>query len=343
MEFALYTSMEQLPASAGALFSQGARDSMFLSQQWFENLANTAVDSITLACVEQDGGMLAILPLMECASNRCYALRHRYTSLYSLLLADGNRQQMLECLLHGLCKSGYGSLLLEPVAAIDDRLDSLQRCMEASGSNCYRSFRFYNWFHKVAGQSYTDYMRDRPGRLRNTITRKSRKLEREHGYSVRLFIGEEVPQAMPDYYAVYGSSWKANEQYSDLLDGLATVFSKEGWSRLGVLYIKGRPAAAQLWFVLHGKANIFRLAYDETWKRYSPGSLLTSHMMEHAIDVDRVEEIDFLVGNETYKQDWMSERRERWALSCVRSGKPAGKLERFMGSLKHILKRRRTE
>ena len=33
-------------------------------------------------------------------------------------------------------------------------------------------------------------------------------------------------------------------------------------------------------------------------------------MMEHVIDVDQVEEIDFLTGNDAYKQDWMSARGE---------------------------------
>ena len=62
--------------------------------------------------------------------------------------------------------------------------------------------------------------------------------------------------------------------------------------------------------------------------------------MEHVIDTDQVEEIDFLTGNEAYKQDWMSDRRERFALSCVKSGKPAGKYEQFVESLRRIWKRR---
>jgi CelD/BcsL family acetyltransferase involved in cellulose biosynthesis len=80
---------------------------------------------------------------------------------------------------------------------------------------------------------------------------------------------------MSDYYSLYNSSWKANEQYVDFLDGIVEGFSIQGWSRLAVLYVKGQSVAAQLWFVLHGKANIFRLSYDEAWKQYSVGSILT--------------------------------------------------------------------
>ena len=180
-------------------------------------------------------------------------------------------------------------------------------------------------------------MAARPAWLRNTISRKTRKLDREHGFEIRLFTGDEVPRAMSDYYAVYTASWKANEQYVDFLDGVVAGFSRPGWSRLAVLYVKGQPVAAQLWFVLRGKASIFRLAYDKAWKQYSPGSILTSFLMEYVIDTDQVAEIDFLTGNEAYKQDWMSERRERFALSCVKSTEHKDRYGLFAG-LKRLFK-----
>ena len=59
--------------------------------------------------------------------------------------------------------------------------------------------------------------------------------------------------------------------------------------------------------------------------------------MAYVIDTDKVAEIDFLTGNDAYKQDWMSDRRERFALSCVKHVKPTGKYERFVESLKRTL------
>jgi hypothetical protein len=186
-------------------------------------------------------------------------------------------------------------------------------------------------------------MAARPASLRNTIARKQRKLEREHGYEIRLFSHDDVPQAMSDYYAVYDASWKANEQYAGFVDGMVARFSKLGWARLAILYVKGQPIAAQLWFVLHCKASIFRLSYDKAWRSYSPGSILTRFLMQHVIDVERVEEIDFLTGNDAYKQDWMSERRERFALSCVKSVKPAAWYKPFIDYLHNSLAKRKRE
>ena len=338
MKFVCYTEWDQLPESANVLFAEEEKNSIFFSRPWFRNLTAVALSddhTMVLACVVAENKVMAILPLMKCAGNTWYSLKHRYTSFYSLLLLEGvDHQQVYNCLSHGLAQLPITALLLEPVADDDRKLNDFLSFMESAGFSCDRFFRHYNWIYRVQSQSYEDYMASRPSKLRNTISRKMRKLEREHGYEVRLFTGDEVPQKMSDYYAVYNSSWKASEQYVDFLDGIVNDFSKQNWSRLAILYVKGNPVAGQLWFVLRGKANIFRLSYDEAWKSYSPGSILTSYLMEYVIDVDKVEEIDFLTGNDAYKQDWMSERRVRFLLSCVKSVKSTGRIKKLIESLK---------
>jgi len=362
MKFVCYSEWSQLPDSANVLFAQSEKDSLFFSRQWFENVTTTLDDDQTLllACVvsnEQDGiaanavtetSVLAILPLINSDGHTLCSLKHRYTTHYSLLLANVQEhtiQQVLTCLVQGLSQLPCEALLLEPVAAEDSTIVDLQKIMCANGFSCEQLFRHYNWIYRLQGLSYADYIAARPARLRNTIARKQRKLAREHGYDIRLYAGKDVPAAMADYYAVYTASWKANEQFTEFFDGVVQSCSEpdmsgQGWSRLAVLYVNAKPVAAQLWFVLHNKANIFRLAYDEKWKAYSPGSILTRFLMEYVIDTDNVTEIDFLTGNDAYKQDWMSERRDRVALSCVKNDRPASWYAPFIALMKGILNRR---
>lgn len=295
---------------------------------------------MALACVLDEESVMAILPLMHCAGvNTWYALRHGFTPLYSLLLTDDVKEQVLSCLAHGLSQLPHNALLLEPVASDDSNLIGLARHLEHAGFSCEYTFRDYNWVYHLHRQSYQEYMEGRPAVLRNTIVRKMRKLEREHSYEIRLFSGEEVPRHMPDYYVVYNASWKQNEvKHAEFQDSFVAEFSKAGWSRLAILYINDQPVAAQLWFVHHNKASIFRLAYDKAWRDYSVGSILTNYLMEYVIDTDKVEEIDFLTGNDAYKQDWMSERRERYLLSCIKNKKPASRVEKIVSFLKLMLK-----
>ena len=344
MKFVCYSDWAQLPESADALFVQAEKGSIFFSRPWFECLTAHALEAdhtMVLACVVDGDRVMAILPLMACAGvNTWYSLRHGLTPLYSLLLADDDQERVLSCLAQALDQLPINALLLEPVAEDDKNLNALKRLLELAGFKCEYNFRDYNWVYHLQGQSYQEYMTGRPAVLRNTISRKMRKLEREHGYEIRMFTGEEVLSRMADYHVVYNASWKQNEIWNaDYQNRFIEAFSRAGWSRLAIMYIKEQPVAAQLWFVRHNKASIFRLAYDQAWRQYSTGSILTSFLMEYVIDTDSVEEIDFLTGNDAYKQDWMSERRVRYLLSCIKYKKPASRFQRVVASLKHIFKR----
>lgn len=317
MKFVCYKAWDELPAGAADLFALSAARSVFFSRPWFETLATHSLGehrSLLLAGVIVDDALQALLPLARQGDGSLLALSHNYTPAYNILLTQHDQPAVLACLAQGLAQLPARSVQLAPVDPADTDVEHLQRVFSASGFTCHEGFRFYNWIHPVGGRSFAEYLAGRPARLRNTIVRKQRKLAREHGYDIKLYSGRDVPAAMPDYYTSYNASWKATEQYHALLDGLVARFSSAGWTRLAVLYVENRPVAAQLWFVAHGKASIFRLAYDEAWKAYSPGSILTAYLMEHVIDVEQVGEIDFLNGNEVYKQDWMSLRRERWSL-----------------------------
>jgi hypothetical protein len=47
-----------------------------------------------------------------------------------------------------------------------------------------------------------------------------------------------------------------------------------------------------------GRAEIFKVAYDEAHKALSPGTLVTALVMEHVLEVDRVREVDYLTGDD---------------------------------------------
>ena len=104
-----------------------------------------------------------------------------------------------------------------------------------------------------------------------------------------------------------------------------------------ILAVENAKASATVTLDVAVRAGV-KLAYDEAWKRYSPGSILISYLMQYVIEVDKVEEIDFLTGNDAYKADWMTERRERWRYYCAKPPATKGFSERFMGSVKSLFK-----
>ncbi len=341
MKFVSYDQWGQLPENANSLFERASKDSVFISRSWLENLTNHALtenQTLLLACVLEDDHVLAILPMIKHAQGSLSSLSNNFTTLYSLLIADCAQQDViLSCLGDGLFQMPVEPIRFEPIDENDGNMIRLRKIMESCGFVSHPYFRFYNWSHPLNGHSFNEYMAARPASLRNTIRRKQRKLEREFNYEIRMYQDVDINQAFADYNAVYKASWKANELFSEFTPNLVKSLSRLGWLRLGILYVKHQPVAAQIWFVVHGKANIYRLVYDKDWKQFSPGSILTEHLMRHVIEVDHVTEIDFLTGNERYKQDWMTVRQVRSGLHFVKHKMPRGVFSQIVKTIKNFL------
>lgn len=338
MKFVLYHQWKQLPASADTLFAQGELNSLFLSRAWLETLSSHALtkdQSILLACVLEGERFMAIAPMMQHAQGNLSSLNNNFTTLFSILASkDDQLDAILNCLAQGLSQMSVASIRFEPIDKDDHVMNKLCQLMENYGLNSHPYFRFYNWSHQLNGQSFNGYMDQRPTSLRNTIKRKQSKLENEHDCIIRMYKDIDIDQALADYQTVYQASWKANEFFSDFTPALVKRLSKLNWLRIAILYADQQAVAAQIWFVVHGKANIYRLVYDENWKHYSPGSILTQYLMRYVIDIDKVLEIDFLTGNERYKQDWMTLRKERIGIRFVKRNKPESWLKRKFKRIK---------
>jgi hypothetical protein len=149
------------------------------------------------------------------------------------------------------------------------------------------------------------------GKHRSDIKRMEKRLQ-EAGASVTLYTeAVDLDKAVADYQAVYEKSWKQAEPHPGFVPGMIRLCAAKNWLRLGVIRIGDQPIAAQVWRVGKRKAEIYKVAYDEAFKAYSPGTVLTARLMRHVLDVDRVDEVDYLVGDDAYKKNWMTHRRER--------------------------------
>jgi ribosomal protein S18 acetylase RimI-like enzyme len=185
--------------------------------------------------------------------------------------------------------------------------------------------QFVNWHLPVAGLSFDEYWRGRPGALRTTVARKARQLARTHASAFEI-VREPAGagRAIAAYETVHAASWKPAEPYPAFMPRLIREGLAGGFVRVGLLFADGLPAAAQVWVLGGGKATIYKLSYDEAWKGFSVGSILTRQMMEDAFDRGGLTEIDFGWGDDAYKRDWLPERRDRWGLAAYNPRTLAG-------------------
>ncbi len=191
------------------------------------------------------------------------------------------------------------------------------RALRAAGFAVRPYFYAGNAYETIGDRSFEEYLRERPSMLRSTLKRKGNKLARTSRVRFELVHSEDrLTEGTAWYEQVLATSWKKREHFPDFTRSFLTGAMRGGALRLGVLLVDDKPAAAQAWLVSGGRATIFKLHYDEHFAQQSVGSLLTARLMEHVIDVDHVDEVDFGTHDDDYKARWLCQRRELWGIAA---------------------------
>lgn len=321
----------QVPEDVQALFDHAERADVQFGLGWYRNLAASVFsekDEVRVHVLRRRGRPVVALPVVRHPSllgGRVAALGNYYTTLFEPALADDLLVEELAELLR-VMRRAYApvrSLTFAPMDAERPAFELLRRGLRESGLYVYDYFSFGNWYWPAHGNA-DEYLAARPGEVRSTLRRMGKKFAAAGG-RIEILTGEQAAtDGISAYEAVYRSSWKQAEPHPRFMPGLARLCASRSWLRLGLAWIDQRPVAAQFWIVANGKACIYKLAYDEAFGHLSPGSLLTAALMRHAIDCDRVAEIDYLTGDDGYKRAWMTHRRERRGLVAYDPRSPAG-------------------
>lgn len=338
--------------------------SIYTTQAWVDLLqahgwAKPPALGRSLAVQDADGGVWGhahmVLPAdggaWRSASNYYAALWGVVPNPVPLAATSANRRVDWGAWAHAFRALPRGGVLqLDPLPAEGVLLTHLRPALRRAGWATDTYFCFGNWYaplNALGGSGFEAYWVQRPSTLRHTVERAVRRLDRGHpDWRMVVTTGGDAPEqveaALTAYQAVYAQSWKQPEPAVRFIPELVRLAAREGWLRLGVLYLGEQPVAAQLWLVHGGTAHIYKLAYVQGFEKLSVGSVLTAHLMRHVIDVDGVQELDYGMGDEPYKQDWMTHRRERAGLVAFDLRRPRAwwpALRHFGGQWVRRLKR----
>lgn len=326
-----------------------ANGGFFMSFKWFSNFVDAVVKPMkteAFIVYEDSTEPKILLPVMylEAQSLRVIkCLSNYYSPIFSVVNSEKLQSQLQLVNFFVNIKSRlpiWDVIELRPLTDIE--CSFLINQLKTAGIPAIGFFCFGNWFLDVNSQSFNDYFSKLPSQLKSTILRKSKKFYSIDGARLEIVTNEQgLTEGLASYEAVYNASWKISEPYPEFMPGLIKVAESIGGLRLGLAYLDGKAIAAQFWIVADNTAYIFKLAYDDDYKKYSIGTILTAKMMEYVIDVDKVDIVDYLCGDEDYKKDWMSNRRERWGVmgfnTSTKNGCIAYVKERAKSHLKRIL------
>jgi CelD/BcsL family acetyltransferase involved in cellulose biosynthesis len=311
---------ETLDQELEQFFASHERRHFQLGLDWWRVFCRTVTANSVgarMMAFRRGGRPVAVLPVnvdpsLQSLGGMVGALSNYYSSIYSPLLArDATGLDLLPLArrLREECR-GHPVLKFEPMDPTGDATAALEWALDVAGYAVSRYWCSGNWFLPVT-QSWDSYLEARPGELRSTIRRMSRRLEARGG-RLQVFTSEaDLATALTAFETVYARSWKAREPVAGFISVLASVAARRGWLRLGVAWLGDQPIAAQLWVVSDRRASIYKLAHDAGFKQLSPGTVLTAHLMRHVFEKDRVLEVDFMMGDDAFKGQWMTHRRER--------------------------------
>ena len=331
----VHHGMSTLPPSARALLAQAERDNVEWGAGWLDVHARTvARASPGVRFLSLHRGPLAVAamalnvdPSLGELGCRVGALTSFYSSSWSPALTEHATIFALIPLLAQLRVESRGAprLWFSPMAPDSDSFSLLRGALRRTRYAVFCEFAHGNWFHTVEGD-YAQYLASRSRSTRSILKQAQKKVVTA---GVRLEILSEpadLQRAVRAYSHVYAHSWKRSEPVADFIGETAALCADRGWLRMGLAWLADEPIAVQLWIVSGGRAAILKMAYHEGHKHFGAGNALTALLMQHCIDIDKVKEVDYLVGDDPYKQQWMTHRREMKTLVACDLMRPMGLL-----------------
>lgn len=204
-------------------------------------------------------------------------------------------------------------------------LEAFAEGLRRAGYKVERFRHFGTWSADVRNLDFDAYWAARPAALRNTVARKDKTVNADASVEMRCFeTPADADAAIAFYETVSGKSWQGVEPHPYFAQALIRAALEAGAGRVWGMTIGDTPAAAQIWLSGARRATLFKLAYDQRYKRYSPGTLLTRAAIENVIESGEADEIDFGRGDDPYKRDWAPNRRQLWGVAGYDTARPAG-------------------
>jgi hypothetical protein len=324
---------DELPRHFAKLLNDAEGVNFFLGGSWFENFSCNTVEPtarIRIYAVEddeEDAQARALLFMRSPAGQKgsffersspgprtLASMTGHQSVFFAPLVMDSDQQfdGVISTLIEAVCSDKHSWTMID-LNFLDSESHvyaSLSKALADCGMVVRRYVYRANLYENIAGMSFPEFVASRSSMVRKTIQRKARKLEKTGQLRFHVEYGDSgIDSAILAYEQVLAHSWKEPEPFPRHAAGLIRAAAASGVLRLGLLHLGERPVAVQLWIVSGGKATIYKLHYDTEYRQQSVGGILTLRMFEHVIDVDHVDEVNFGVGNEPAKRDWLADER----------------------------------
>ena len=319
--------LEEIREPWNELASRQGGYEAFLCSEWFSLWTEHFLGEreLFVLAVSEEGRIVCIAPCLR-SRRRMYGMNARvielmgnvYSPFRFLLLDrhddDGSRRLLASILTFFRDERSCWDLVdFRSIPEERGWFGRLERAVQDADMAAYSYTDYGDWYLDHIDCSGEEYIAGLPKKIRKDVAYCRRRLEKSGDVEVKIIRKAAcLDDWMDRYYRVYAKSWQKREGVGPTFHrDLARITAEKGWLRLGLLHYGGEPIAAQFWVTCRDTSFILKTVYDQEYRKFSPGKILTAEMMKYAIDVDGVREIDYGQGDEAYKRGWTPKRRER--------------------------------
>lgn len=151
---------------------------------------------------------------------------------------------------------------------------------------------------------------------RSRLRSKERKLQQEGPIELTL-TREANQEILRHFFELEASGWKGaqgsaislHSSRMDFYTTIAALAAEQGTLRLYSLTLGGRPIAMHFGLTMNGVYYIPKVAYDEKYKKFSPGLILAKRVIE-TLTNEGATRFDFLGPRMEWKCVWTSHANE---------------------------------
>ena len=325
-----FRRFEDIPAAFQALLAEQEKRDFFNGLGWYRNFSATCLEERAMplfVCIEDASGPCGFLAMRSPAGQNGSELAHQFIGRHSFASLTNHQSLRFAPVIapHVADVDAVAAVLARalfdhsPTPSLIDltHLDPQARgvapfiqAMRKAGFNVFEyDYRPYRC-ERLEGKSYKDYIASRSSNTRRAAGSMRRKIEKLEGFRAELVTDmTDIEQRIADYQKVHAKSWKEPEPFPLHTPGVIREAARAGALRLVVLYVKDDPIATNIAFVTGGRSIGYKHHFDPDYGKLEAGKVAMCYILEQVIDVDRVQEIDFGVGDEPAKHQWVFETR----------------------------------
>jgi CelD/BcsL family acetyltransferase involved in cellulose biosynthesis len=324
----------------------------FLTWEWHFHWwqAFGARQQMAVHVVRDRGDLVGVAPFMRHRKGMrgCWLREVRFADVggivtpYTDIVLDADRAEpCVRALLRAIIREGgWDRLTLRGLAEDSPTVRLLQDAARQNGlSASVVPLAWGRWISLP--ETFDYYLAELGPNTRADIRRKRNGLVRRHQVEIRqCHTVEEVTQCWPLFVDLVRDRWRDKGEptlfddpaHVSFIANVTAALARKGQARLWCLSLDGEVVAMLLALVSGDECYSWYHGFRAAFSCHSPGILVTAYCIEDCIKNQRFRRIDFLRGEQEYKQRLAKSRRLTVTL-CVHSTTLRSRVYRCLSGL----------